>query len=106
EQLRSLFAQLHGALGKSGEAEVKDFLSELLGSEEQIMLAKRLAAIVLITEGYSFYKVSRLLKISSATADKIGFKLKRGDYDHILRVVGKSRKSYFDFLNTLDSILH
>lgn len=101
-----MFDQLYKTIGALDKNKADGFLSELLGNEEKIMLAKRLATIVLLTENFSLYKTALILKISSATAEKINRKLERGDYDEILKILGKSNKSYFEFLNTLDSILH
>lgn len=105
-QLTALYKQLDNALGKISSKETTNFLSELLGYEERIMLAKRLAVIVLLVEGKSLYQISELLKVSSATGDTIKRKLIRGDYNHILKILGKSKKDYFAILKVLDEILH
>ncbi len=82
------------------------FLNELLGKEERLTIAKRLAAIVLIHEGYSEYKTSCLLKLSHSTARIIAQKLESGTYDGILRLLKRKRTDYAKLLNAIDSILH
>lgn len=69
------------------------------------MLAKRLAVIILLVEGRSLYSVAKMLKVSPVTAKKIKRGLERGAYDHILKVLGKSKKDYFVILKTLDAVL-
>jgi len=82
------------------------FLDELLGKEERLMLAKRLAAIVLITEGYSEYRTSRLLKLSPTTTGILASKIKNGAYDHIIKSLKRKKRDYIALLKTIDSILH
>ena len=106
KQFGKLFEQLNHTLGVLSEKETGYFLSELLGQEERIMLAKRLAIIILLLEGRSLYRISNDLKISSATADKIRDKLENNEYDHLITSLGKNKKEYFSILETLDSILH
>lgn len=70
------------------------------------MLAKRLAAIVLLIEGMSLYKVSDTLKVSSSTAKQIKSKLDQGDFAHIINTLGKDKNKYFVALEAIDNILH
>ncbi|MES2966827.1 MAG: hypothetical protein V4668_03495 [Patescibacteria group bacterium] len=101
-QLNDLFLQFSNLINPESD----NILREILGKEEQIMVAKRLATIILIIEGKSLYSISRLLKISPTTADKIKFGVISGRYEHILQRLGKSKKNYFAILDTIDSILH
>ena len=105
-QLESLFTQLDHSIGKLSAQQAPLFISGLLGKEEHIMLAKRLAAIVLLVEGKSLYRTADILKISPTTAEKLKYKLDRGELDHLLSMLGKNKKEYFSFLQKLDSILH
>ncbi len=82
------------------------FLSELLGKEERLTIAKRLATIVLLSEGYSEYKTSRLLKLSPTTTGNIAAKIRAGTYDGLLRVLKKKKINYLELLDAIDSILH
>lgn len=106
KQLDALFTQLNQTLGGLNADKTNLFLSELLGTEERIMLAKRLAAILLIIEGTSLYRTGRILKISATTAERIKDRLDGGTYTEILKLLGKNKKNYFAVLETLDSILH
>ncbi len=82
------------------------FLDELLGKEERLTVAKRLAAIILISEGYSQYKTSRLLKLSPTTTGIIALKIESGGYAGIIRLLMKKKRDYFKLIDTLDSIFH
>ena len=82
------------------------FLTELLGKEERLTLAKRLTAIVLTHEGYSEYRVSRVLKLSPTTAGTISTKMRAGAYDGMIRLLTRKKSNYLELLNAIDSILH
>ncbi len=103
KQLNSLFETLGKALNK---ADSSLFLTEILGAEEKIMLAKRLTVIILLLEGKSLYTIASTTKISPATARHIKLKLEKGDYNYILSQLGKTKKNYFTILETIDNILH
>jgi uncharacterized protein YerC len=47
--------------------EVREFLSDLLTPAEKIMLAKRLAIVILLEKGYNYRQISRILKVSTST---------------------------------------
>lgn len=82
------------------------FLNELLGHEERLTLTKRLAAIVLLLEGYSEYKTAKLLKLSPTTTNNIASKIRLGQYQDTIKILGKSKKDYFVILRVIDNILH
>jgi uncharacterized protein YerC len=52
------------------EAEVSTFLDSLLTNTEKLMLAKRLAMVVMLTEGVSDTQISQSLKTTYATIEK------------------------------------
>lgn len=106
QQLTALYSQMSGALGALDAKSADKFFSELLGYEERIMLAKRLAIIILLLEGASLYKIGNVLKVSSATAEKVRRELDAGKYGHTIAILGKNKKDYFKILDTLDAILH
>ena len=53
------------------EPVAKDFLEDFLTAEERLMLAKRLAVIYLLKEGFSYGKIAEALKITPVTIGKI-----------------------------------
>lgn len=105
-QEAALFKQFDDLLGSLSRQQTSAFVAELLGPEERLMLAKRLAIMLLLLGGTSLYKISELLKVSSATAEKVKRKLERGDYEHTIKLLGKNKTDYFKLLDALDAILH
>lgn len=101
-----MFIQFGEVFGKLDSTQTRACLGELLGPEERIMLTKRMAAVVLLVEGYSQYKTAMTLKLSQATTKGLAEKIERGDFDNVLKALGKSKKNYASVLETLDSILH
>lgn len=106
KELDALLQQFDTLLGKLNKAATKVFLNELLGREERIMFAKRLATIVLLYEGYSEYRVSRVLKLSPTTTGKVASAIARGSYTGTITILKKNKKNYLAILETIDSILH
>ena len=103
--LKKLFAQLSQIVSTLNQSSSEKFLTELLGPEEKIMLAKRFAAIAMFIEGNSIYRVSQLLHISPSTAERIKLNYECGRYGNIARLLGKHRRDYEEFWNTLEVIL-
>ena len=62
--LDSLFPSASHNAGKS-------ILKDLLTKTERVMLAKRLTMIVLINKGYSPYRITKILKVSSSTVARM-----------------------------------
>ena len=106
QQLEKLFSQLSVLVAKSSTANAKLILSDLLGYEEKVMLAKRLAAVLLLHRGTSLYQTAQLLKISTATATKIHRQIEVGEYEHIVNVFKKKSHYIVEVIGTIDSILH
>ncbi len=106
EDTRQLLRRFDDALAMLTLAQTTVVLNELLGKEERLTIAKRLIAIVLIHEGYSEYKTSKLLKLSHSTTKIIAEKLERGTYDGIVRLLTKRKLDYAELVNSIMSILH
>jgi uncharacterized protein YerC len=58
---------------------LSSFIDDLYSPTEKIMLAKRLAAAVLLYKGHDYQSIGRILKISDPTIAKISMKIK---YSH------------------------
>jgi Trp operon repressor len=106
KQTDELFTQLAKVISPSDSTQAELILSKLLGTEERIMLAKRMAVVILLAEGVSRYKISQILKLSQSTVDTVFDKSKEGHFDVVLRRIACTKKDYFVFLDVLDSILH
>lgn len=66
-----------------GEARI--LASELLSQTERVMLAKRLASVVLLVRGYSFTQIEEALGVSRQTVVRVWKDMKAGKYDKIAR---------------------
>ena len=104
-QVDALFAQLAGVVAPTHADHANAVLSEILGNEEKLMLAKRIAVIVLLHENVSHYKISRILKLSITTISKIAEQKADGSYTFIVSTITKSKRGYMSILEALDAIL-
>ncbi|OGG41532.1 hypothetical protein A2837_03465 [Candidatus Kaiserbacteria bacterium RIFCSPHIGHO2_01_FULL_46_22] len=104
-ELNKLYTQLDKSLSGLSVDKVDMFLRELLGPEERMMLAKRIAIIVMLTHGYSFYRIADTLKVGLATASRLSKNLETGCYDNLLKLLRKNKTDYTALLNILENIL-
>jgi hypothetical protein len=102
--IRKLFSQLARYLKRS-QSDTEAVLSELLGEEEQIMLAKRFAAIMMLAEGNSLYRTGQLLDMSPSTVERLRDKMRAGAYDSLVTRLQHNKKAYQDFWKTLEVVL-
>jgi len=80
-------------------------LGELLGEEEQIMLAKRFAAIAMLAEGNSLYRTGQLLDMSPSTVERLRNNMRDGAYDSLIARLKQNKQAYEDFWETLEVVL-
>lgn len=106
QMLKQLLTQCAFVVSPQQPSHAQTVLGELLGYEEQVTVAKRVACIVLLVEGISPYKISRHVKLSQSTVANIHNRLLNNQYRTILQLLGKNKTDYFHILKTLDSILH
>jgi uncharacterized protein YerC len=106
EQLNGLFIQLSSTLGTLQTPNVTSFLTELLGYEERIMLAKRLACIILLNERVTPYKIAATLKMSPSTVESIRKKITGDSYTKVIKLITKKKTDYVAILETLEWIMH
>ncbi|MBI4059544.1 hypothetical protein HY406_00595 [Candidatus Giovannonibacteria bacterium] len=101
EQMTNEFINAVAEL-KSKE-EIKGFLRELLTPTERVMLAKRLAIILMLKKGYSFKIVEKTLKISSSTSLRFWGSLKTRPFIFLLKDVKRreARKKFWEELERL-----
>lgn len=105
KHLRMLSKQFEQIIASLNAQSSPLFLDELLGEEEKVMLAKRLAAIIMFMEGNSSYRVWQLLKLSPSTADRIGLNYENGKYAHIETALKSKKSDYERLWETLEIIL-
>lgn len=103
---REIWQQLNEAVGRLSSTQSTPFLEELLSESEQVMLAKRLAAIILIHEGHSDYAISETLCMSTDTVGRLRFKYNRGEFKSVVVGMQKNKTDYTEFIETLLDVIH
>jgi len=66
--------QLFSILSSKKSGDLKFIMDQLLTKTERLILAKRLAIFILLKQGLSGYKISRLIKVSQTTVSKFARK--------------------------------
>jgi transposase len=77
--------------------------AELLSQTERVMLAKRLAVVVMLTRGYSFSQIETMLSVTPQTVSRIFRELKKGNYRKISRYA-RDRTRHFKETGFWDEI--
>lgn len=73
--------------GKSGSV----FVEELFTPTEKVMFAKRLAGLLMLAQGISSYKVSKLLRLSLSTTARMRIDSKSGKYSSVAEIVKRKK---------------
>ena len=76
-------------------------LESLLTRTETIMLAKRLAVIVMLNRGDSGYIISKTLKMSPSSVARFRKMLNAGLFKPIIRELRKQNRSFLDMLELI-----
>lgn len=100
----TLFSEVLGKLTKKEEIEI--FLSDFLSPTEYMMLAKRLAIVLLLSRGYNYEEIGNLLKVSSETVGRISLSAKRHSQGLKLaidKIFGEEKKK--EFIMGLEKLL-
>tara|TARA_B100001989_G_C24528031_1_gene459847 strand:- start:242 stop:646 length:405 start_codon:yes stop_codon:yes gene_type:complete len=103
---KEIWNQLGETIGRLSASKADPFLESILTPTEQIMLAKRLAIIVLIDEGHTDYAISKTLRVSSSTVARLRETYNFGSYRPVLSGLKKNKADYVDFVNTLVDVIH
>ena len=104
--VKSLYKQLDKVLGELPPDKISVFLNGLIGPEERLMLAKRLAVIVMLKEGYSSYRIAETLKLSQSTIKNIQARRSGGAYVEVTKTLKNHLEAYRAILDIVDSLLH
>jgi len=88
---RRLFSELVKIVSPKNVNSAKYILGDLFTETEKIMLAKRLAAILMIAEKVSLYKIATRLKLSTSTVDRMRKNYAEGAYDELLKELHKKK---------------
>ena len=98
---KNIFEQLlsYGTDSRHG----RKILADLFTDTEAEMLAKRLASVVLLLDGASLYRVSRILHVSLSTAKRFRDQLDQGIFRNVEKTF-RTRKQREAFWQTLEKI--
>lgn len=97
-----LFKQLTSLCTAVSKKGTQDFLDNLLTDTEKLMLSKRLAAVIMLHEGYSQYAVEHTLALSSSTIAKIRTEYTSGKFDSICAAFSKQKHEKEEFWHTIE----
>ena len=106
EQEQKLFEQLGTLFHNKGASLNNQILAELLGDEEKVMIAKRLAIIVLLYRKQSLYFIAQTLHVSPATVSRVATLMTVGRYKNICNEFSSRTTKVLNILEAIDSILH
>jgi uncharacterized protein YerC len=106
QQEEKLFVQLSKFLILGSTIQTQRVLTDLLGYEERVMLAKRLAAIIMLVQGQSLYRIAQTLHVSSATVRTLASRLEAGEFASITKMLVKEKHPFLHLHDAIDSILH
>jgi|SRR3989344_98779 len=99
-KIRSLIeAQLWRLLEKH---HLRGLLKELLTETEQLMLAKRLAALLMLEEELSYYRIQKTLELSTSTIKRLHAYLLSGECSAIEAIIRnkKEREKNWELMGT------
>jgi DNA-binding CsgD family transcriptional regulator len=103
ELYEKLFLELQKVIIESNKKSVNIFLLSVLTETERIMLTKRFATVVFLSQGLSNYEIWKLLKLSPSTVARTKLAYEEGRYDQLLKLSKKQTGN--KFINLLEVML-
>ncbi len=76
----------------SGGQKSKETLAELLTDTEFLMLAKRMATILMLIDGYSYYRIQQALGVSVSTSKRLHSLLIGGSFTHLEKITSNKKR--------------
>jgi uncharacterized protein YerC len=102
EVLQNLYAEFSDSLEKSARStKSKFFLSSLLTETEKTMLAKRFAAVYLLSKDIPVMYISEALLMSPATIHRMSAQYDLGKYSVLLRSIEAEKKDMWKILEKI-----
>ena len=92
KQLNTLWREFIAVVTLKNVSRSQAVLEDLLTDTEQIMLAKRTAAILLLAENISIYKIATRLHLSTSTVKRMQEKYLQGEYSFLVKAVYADRQ--------------
>ena len=90
--LGKIFGKLIAILSRAqNERKLSSILDELLTETEKVMLAKRLAIVLMLSGSTPQHRISEALKVSPSTVTRLSLAIEIGKYDLIRNISKKDR---------------
>jgi len=102
EKLFNQFTQLFSNISQNKANKLFD---SMFTEVEKIMFIKRLAMILMLSEGYSTYAIAKALSVSDSTVRVQRDKLHAGVYDMFVKSTKEKQFDNKNFWSTVDSLL-
>jgi Trp operon repressor len=83
--IKKITARLVDVLTNEKNTDKRYILKEILTRTEKIMLAKRLAIVLMLSSDIPAHLISETLKVSPTTITKISLKLELGKYENTIK---------------------
>lgn len=78
--------------------DIEDFLEDFLSPIEKIMLAKRISIAILLTKGYSYPSIGKILRVTPSTIANVSLSLKysgRGYKKIVEKILSDEKRDEF-----------
>jgi uncharacterized protein YerC len=105
-KVKQLHRHMSKIIAEMPSEKIDSFMQTLLGPEELLMIAKRLAVIVMLNEGYSHYRIAETLKLSQSTIQNIQKRQGKNSGKGVAETLTNHKDNYIAILKIIDSLLH
>lgn len=99
-----IFTELSSLVAQSNRRSSSKLLRSLLTETEQIMLAKRLAIIVMLFQNKGVFQIAHRLHMSTSTVRRIADAYEEGVYADITRTLAQNKEKNERFWELIDII--
>lgn len=89
------YTELSRFIGRLNANNANFLINELLTESETVMIVKRFAAILMLHNNYSAYRVSHTLSISLSTSERLQENYNNGDYNGLVSCIKKKDTNRF-----------
>lgn len=104
EVARYIERQLLLVLFKSRSRESMSIFSDLLTDTERLMFAKRMAAVLMLIDEQSYYRIEQVLGMSTSTSKRLHSLLSTGVFSNLEGVM-KKKQAHSEILVTIGKLL-
>lgn len=98
-EIHKQFYKIIKELSRTGNAKL--VFDELFTKTEKLMLAKRLAIILLLDQGESIYAIENTLKVSPSTVARISLAYEEGKFTNLIKEI----KNQVGFISQMEKII-